>query len=235
MRRRVCGSVLAGFVLSVASYAQVGGPGTVVVGGGGASSGTIGGTLGSTDDLLTCTDGTGGSTIGACTVANIDNLRLDGNTLSSTDANGNITLAPNGTGRVVVPVGSLTEPGVAVSGITGTGFTFDEGSQRGVSWTDSGQSRFWIGTSDVRMQSDFNLGWGPSATNASVTVNDTVLVRSAAGIVGLTSALHLTPIASPPRTCDATAEGDLYSDTSHALCWCDASTWQKLSGAGTCA
>jgi hypothetical protein len=31
---------------------------------------------------------------------NADNLRLDGNTLSSTDANGNIVLAPNGTGIV---------------------------------------------------------------------------------------------------------------------------------------
>ena len=32
---------------------------------------------------------------------NVDNLRLDGNTLSSTDANGNIILDPNGNGRVV--------------------------------------------------------------------------------------------------------------------------------------
>jgi hypothetical protein len=33
---------------------------------------------------------------------NVDNLRLDGNVLSSTDTNGNITLTPNGTGYVVV-------------------------------------------------------------------------------------------------------------------------------------
>ena len=31
---------------------------------------------------------------------NVDNLRLDGNTLSSTDTDGNITITPNGTGRV---------------------------------------------------------------------------------------------------------------------------------------
>jgi hypothetical protein len=36
------------------------------------------------------------------TVFNVDNLRLDGNTISSTDTNGNITLSPNGTGRVEV-------------------------------------------------------------------------------------------------------------------------------------
>ena len=34
------------------------------------------------------------------TVFNVDNLRLDGNTLSSTDTNGNIVIAPNGTGDV---------------------------------------------------------------------------------------------------------------------------------------
>lgn len=33
---------------------------------------------------------------------NVDNLRLDGNTISSTDTNGDITLDPNGTGNVVV-------------------------------------------------------------------------------------------------------------------------------------
>jgi len=33
---------------------------------------------------------------------NVDNLRLDGNTISSTDTNGNITIDPNGTGNVLV-------------------------------------------------------------------------------------------------------------------------------------
>lgn len=53
-------------------------------------------------------------------------------------------------------------------------------------------------------------------------------------VVKVTSALNLSPLASPPRTCDATAEGDIYSDTSHAICWCDGTIYQKLSGAGTC-
>ena len=34
---------------------------------------------------------------------NVDNLRLDGNTLSSEDANGNIVLNPNGTGQINLP------------------------------------------------------------------------------------------------------------------------------------
>jgi hypothetical protein len=41
------------------------------------------------------------------TIFNVDNLRLDGNTLSSTDTNGNIVLAPNGTGDVQVDADTL--------------------------------------------------------------------------------------------------------------------------------
>lgn len=34
---------------------------------------------------------------------NVDNLRMDGNTISSTDTNGNIIFSPNGTGNVTIP------------------------------------------------------------------------------------------------------------------------------------
>lgn len=40
------------------------------------------------------------------TQVNVDNLRLDGNTISSTDTNGNINIIPNGTGSTLI--GSLT-------------------------------------------------------------------------------------------------------------------------------
>jgi hypothetical protein len=39
---------------------------------------------------------------GAFTQLDTDNIRIDGNTISSTDTNGNITLAPNGTGKLVL-------------------------------------------------------------------------------------------------------------------------------------
>jgi hypothetical protein len=50
-------------------------------------------------------DGTTLTVTGTATVAgqlNADNLRIDGNTLSSTNANGNITLDPDGNGNVIV-------------------------------------------------------------------------------------------------------------------------------------
>jgi len=216
----------------------------VIVGGGGSGgSGTIGGTLTATDDLLVCTDGTGGSTIGACTVGNLDNLRLDGNTISSTDTNGNIVLAPNGTGQITVPNGSETKPAIALAESATKGISFSQNGQGNFAWVDSNQVRLFIGSQETRTQADNFYGWTSSTSEGGgATTNDTALGRAAAGIVSVNdgtasggAALHLNPLASPPRTCDATAEGDIYSDTSHALCWCDASAWQKLSGAGTCA
>lgn len=66
---------------------------------------------------------TGGGTITSSSVGsgwtqwNVDNLRLDLNTLSSTDTNGNINLTPNGTGSVVL-VGVTVSSASAVSGLT---------------------------------------------------------------------------------------------------------------------
>ena len=200
----------------------------------GTGDGTIGGSTGATDDALICADGTGGSTIGACTVGNLDNLRLDGNTISSTDANGNIVLAPNGTGRVIVPHGSLTAPGISVPGNNATGFHIVSGGTESLNYVINGVPVLFSSAARVRLPGAAWLGW-ISSTDTNANEVDAYFTRAAAGIVKITSTLNLALLASPPRTCDATAEGDIYSDTSHALCWCDASAWQKLSGAGTCA
>ena len=45
-------------------------------------------------------------------VFNVDNLKLDGNTISATNTDGNITLAPNGTGRVEVSGTSSNAGGI---------------------------------------------------------------------------------------------------------------------------
>jgi len=46
------------------------------------------------------------------TLLNVDNLRLDGNTLSATNTNGNITISANGTGRVQVTGTSAVAGGI---------------------------------------------------------------------------------------------------------------------------
>lgn len=61
---------------------------------------------------------------GAFTQVDADNIRIDGNTISSTNTDGNITLDPNGDGYVqiagtnglVIPVGTTAEQGPAVDG-----------------------------------------------------------------------------------------------------------------------
>jgi len=58
------------------------------------------------------------------TVLNVDNLKLDGNTLSATNSNGNITLAPNGTGRVQVAGTSAVAGGIEFYEDTDTGTNY---------------------------------------------------------------------------------------------------------------
>ena len=54
-------------------------------------------------------------------ILNIDNLTLDGNTLSSTNTNGDITLDPNGSGDIILDAGQTTITGdLTVQGTTTT-------------------------------------------------------------------------------------------------------------------
>lgn len=228
------------------------GPYWKAVGGGGGSSGpatalespvVIEGTADAFEGNFTFADptadwtwawGADGTLTGA-TQLNLENLRLDGNTLSTTNTNGNLVLAPNGTGSVLVPAGAaMSTPGIL----------FDNNEAiwaRGGGYLAIGSNTTQyveLSAFGVQALEGGSISWfpsgGPSTTN-------TAMKRAANGIVAFSDgstgggAIHLNPFASPPRTCDATAEGDIYSDTSHALCWCDATTWQKLSGAGTCA
>lgn len=55
-------------------------------------------------------------------VVKTDNLSFDGNTVATTDTNGNLILAPNGTGSV--NISNINVTGGAISGVTFTG-TFD--------------------------------------------------------------------------------------------------------------
>lgn len=63
----------------------------------------------STGSAITTTDTITGGVLVA------DNLQLDGNVLSSTNTNGDITLTPNGTGEVNIAAGNLNYAGTAVT------------------------------------------------------------------------------------------------------------------------
>jgi len=64
----------------------------------------------------------------------VENIKIDGNTISSTDTNGNINLTPNGTGKVIIPEAQFTTldattfstvNAAAHFDLTGTTFTAD--------------------------------------------------------------------------------------------------------------
>lgn len=57
------------------------------------------------NSVVTITDA---GTVAGATQLNVDNLRLDGNTVSSTNANGAVTIAPNGTGQIEATSVKLT-------------------------------------------------------------------------------------------------------------------------------
>lgn len=56
--------------------------------------------------------------VSGVTQLDVDNLRLDANTIATLNANGDLTIAPNGTGRVILtgrlapPNGSAAAPGI---------------------------------------------------------------------------------------------------------------------------
>jgi hypothetical protein len=64
-----------------------------------------------------------GVTIGtnsAVTDLRVDNIKVDGNTISSTDTNGNVTITPNGTGKTATTNLTYNEVQYASLGTTGT-------------------------------------------------------------------------------------------------------------------
>tara|TARA_R100000700_G_C3178359_1_gene154060 strand:- start:4004 stop:4981 length:978 start_codon:yes stop_codon:yes gene_type:complete len=66
----------------------------------GTNSGTISIADGADGNISLTPNGTGAVAVG--TKLTVDNINVDGNTISTTDTNGNLTLSPNGTGDVVI-------------------------------------------------------------------------------------------------------------------------------------
>lgn len=115
-----------------------------------SASGAI--TFGNENLVTTGTLGAGAIT---GTQVNADNLRLDGNTLSSLDANGLINLAPNGTGHVTVSSNFLpTSDGTLDLGATASRFNniFFDGS--------IGDGTTTITQATIQALRDINVGVG---------------------------------------------------------------------------
>jgi hypothetical protein len=132
-------------------------------------------------------------------VLNVDNLTLDGNTISSTDSNGNILLDPAGTGYVqlvgtngvVIPVGTTLQRGPSVQGTVryNTDTSSFEGYS-GTTWGSLGGVKSVDGLTYIIPESspgasDDTLTFVTDGTTAMELDNDTLDIASKIGTVNI--------------------------------------------------
>jgi len=128
----------------------------------------------------------------ALTALSVDNLKLDGNTLSSTDTNGNITLDPDGTGGInlsadVDVTGTVTITGTAVAttdtDTTNTGtVTLDFGANQNFVLTLTGNVTLANPTTEQVGQSGFITFIQDATGGRTVSLGTDYETAGAAGI-----------------------------------------------------
>ena len=124
---------------------------------------------------------------------NVDNLRLDGNTMSSENTDGNINLDPNGTGYVqvvgtnglVIPVGNTGQQGPAVQGAIRYNSEINQfEGYSGTNWSSMGGVRSVDGLTYIIAESSpansddtlhFYAATSNTATNKVATLDDVSL------------------------------------------------------------
>jgi len=110
-------------------------------------------------------------------LVNVDNLRLDGNTISSTDTSGNVIIAPNSLGQIIVNAGAVETPIIAPTGDTNTGIFFPAADT--IAFAEGGVEA-------MRIASDGDIGIGIDSPAAPLHVR-----RSTATTDAVTQILRL--------------------------------------------
>ena len=113
---------------------------------------------------------------------NVDNLRLDGNTISSTDTNGDITLDPDGTGDTIIASGNLgigTASPVSQMTLAKTSDLVFTQNGYGIAWGSNNGSPRIFGTSGGSLS--FKHGGGSTAMTIDSSGNLLVGRNTASG------------------------------------------------------
>lgn len=158
------------------------GTGTVNISKANITGGTIGGSVSFAGGSFSGITLVSATTVTGTTTTNGGNLRLTGNTLSSTDTNGDITVAPNGTGKLLI-----TKP-FGYSG-SGTGGAVTQITSRTTSVTLNkicGQITLVAGSIAGHGSQEFSLA------NSFIAATDIVLVSFASGLTSASYAVHVT-------------------------------------------
>jgi hypothetical protein len=132
-------------------------------------------TIGSDDTSLgdTITD------LNGLTSVDVDNLTLDGNTVSSTNSNGDINLTPNGTGTVIVPSGYEGRSGFSTQSLVNKAYVdsvangLDVKASVRVATTANLAGTYNNGNGTITASSNGAI----SIDGVSLTTNDRVLVK----------------------------------------------------------
>ena len=156
---------------------------------------------------ITIADSTGAVTVS--TLLNVDNLRLETNTLSSTNTNGDINVTPNGTGAVVLPLlrlsgstsGYVGLKGAAAAGSTTYTLPAADGTSGQVLSTNGAGTLSWVAAaaSGVTSFSAGTTGLTPNtATTGVVTLAGTLAIAN--GGTGQTTADAAFNALAPSQT-----------------------------------
>jgi hypothetical protein len=142
--------------------------------------------LSNVDNTSNATERAAARALSGITQLDVDNIRIDANTISSTDTNGNINLTPNGSGKVMVPNDVSVQFGGGAggnntslkAGTDGT-FLFDTGDTESIKFKGSSGAAWGYtdGSFNYVWRTDFS---GNSIQSGSIGATAITLTSAAA-------------------------------------------------------
>ena len=147
--------------------------------------------------------GSSATTISGVAQLNVDNLRLDGNTISSTNSNGNIVLDPNGTGVISASSARITSVAEPVNSSDAATKSYVDAVKQAL---DIKESVRVATTANITIATDLNVG--DTIDGVTLADGDRVLVKNQT--TGSQNGIYVAG-ASPARAADANSNADVTS------------------------